>query len=386
MKRLTLLGLLGVMATLLAGCPIFPDGDECVDGDRGDRDEDCSNPPNPPGGCSNSLDCQFNETCGSDNECHSGDCTIWGCASGECVVDPDTQTASCGPTGGTGGAGGSGGAGGTGGTGGTGAAGGAGGGGTVIWCGNPADCPSGSTCGPDGTCKPGTCDTVGCIHGYACEAGQCIPTMPGACGEDADCAALGTGYACVSGVCTAPADQCSDQTQCPGNDKCVDGKCTPACSSDADCDGGFKCDVGLGVCTVPDKPCTVTNDCGGPDFVCVAGACVPRSDMGSCPPGDVWVENGCISNQTASFVCAQDGVQDACAVGSICLHHSCYISCASPNEGVCNLPSLDVCKSVTTSSGNHQVCGSNNNLGSECDPTVGLACDPGKICIDGFCK
>jgi hypothetical protein len=114
---------------------------------------------------------------------------------------------------------------------------------------------------------------------------------------------------------------------------------------------------------------------------------VPRSQLGSCPLGDVWVENGCIPGQSASFVCNQDGVQDACAAGSICLHHNCYLSCAPPNAAVCdNFSPFNICKTVTTVSGNHQVCGSDSNLGNECDPTAGIACSPGKICIDGYCK
>ncbi|WP_170229273.1 hypothetical protein [Polyangium fumosum] len=376
MKRLSLLGFIGMMATLLAGCPIYDDDGEWNEGPC--PSGDCSNP----NGCNDSNDCGVNETCGRDNECHTGDCTIWGCTSDfECVIEG--MQASCQP-GGTGGTGGTGGSGGTGGTGGVGGSGGSGG--SVTWCGNPDDCPMGETCAPDGTCHPGTCDTVGCIYGYACEASQCVPQNPAACGTDADCSALGAGYACVSGVCTAPADQCTDQTQCPANNKCVDGKCTPACNDNADCDGGYTCDP-VGVCTVPAKPCTITNDCGSADEVCVDGACVPRSQMGMCPPGDVWVENGCIPNQTAAFYCNQDGVQDACAAGSICLHHACYISCAPPNDNACNnLPSFDVCKPVSTMSGDHQVCGSNDNLGNECDPTAGLACASGKICIDGFCK
>jgi hypothetical protein len=108
--------------------------------------------------------------------------------------------------------------------------------------------------------------------------------------------------------------------------------------------------------------------------------------MGMCADG-VWVENGCIPNQTATFTCNIDGQQDACALGSICLHKSCYISCEPPNQTACdNLPGFNLCKSVTTSSGDHQVCGSDENLGSECDPTAGLGCPVTKICIDGFCK
>jgi len=383
MKRLSLLGFIGMMATFLAGCPIYDEDGEGTPGPC--PSGDCSNP----GGCRDTGDCGINETCGKDNQCHPGDCTVWGCSEGfTCVIDG--IEASCQPgaggtggTGGTGGAGGEGGAG-AGGTGGTGGV----GGGPVTWCGNPDDCAMGETCAPDGTCQPGTCDVVGCIFGYACEASQCVPVDPSDCGADADCGALGPGYLCVSGECTAPADQCSDQTQCPANNKCVDGKCTPACDDNADCDNGYACDTTLGICTVIVEPCAITNDCGSADQVCVDGACVPRSENGMCPPGEAWVENGCIPDQAAQFYCQQDGVQDACAMGSICLHHNCYISCAPPNDNACNaLPgSFDVCKPVSTMSGDHQVCGSNDNLGSECDPTAGLACASGKICIDGFCK
>jgi hypothetical protein len=101
----------------------------------------------------------------------------------------------------------------------------------------------------------------------------------------------------------------------------------------------------------------------------------------------VWVENGCIPSQTPSFICTTDGMQDACAMDSVCLHHNCYLSCEDPNAAVCDsFPPFTICKTVTTSSGDHKVCGSDDNLGNECDPTAGLACAPGKICIDGFCK
>jgi hypothetical protein len=53
-----------------------------------------------------------------------------------------------------------------------------------------------------------------------------------------------------------------------------------------------------------------------------------------------------------------------------------------------NQPTLNQCKAVTTASGAHNVCGSNQNLGGQCDPTdPNLACKmAGQVCIDGFCK
>jgi len=371
MKRLALLGFAGVLATVLAGCPIYPE-DGSSYGCYGD---DCGGPPNP-GTCSGPTDCGVNETCGDDNQCHVGDCTIWGCTDGyDCVIDEDL-TASCQPEGSSG-------------------SGGSGGGSNVVYCGNPDDCAADETCAPDGTCQPGSCDQdtgsgapLGCIYGYVCTSdgttSTCQPENPAACGEDADCS-TNPGYLCVSGICTAPADQCFDQTQCPSGDKCVEGKCTPACAADADCPASYTCDTNLGICTVPAQPCVITNDCGGPDAVCVDGACVPRSDGATCPDGTVWVENGCIPTQSASFTCTADGQQDVCASGSICLHHSCYIACDPPNENACDgLPSFNQCKAVTTSSGTHQVCGSSENLGDECGPTVD--CPAGNICIDGYCN
>jgi hypothetical protein len=232
--------------------------------------------------------------------------------------------------------------------------------------------------------------TNGCIFGYMCGSNGTCQGAPNACDKDGDCMA---GYVCVAGpkgggLCTQPSDQCFDQSQCDAGDKCVAGKCTKACTSNANCRDGYACDTTLGICDKPVQSCTVTNDCGGPDVVCVGGACVPRAKNGSCSnPGYVWTENGCIPNQAPTFTCVMDGVQDACAVGSICLHHSCWISCDMPNQNVCtNQPTLNTCKPVADGSSTFNVCGTSTNLGGQCDPTAGMMCTGGKVCIDGFCK
>jgi hypothetical protein len=379
MKRLSLLGFVGLVSSVLAGCPIF---NEERGGSGCDRDDDeCGSWNSPSPGCNVPSDCgSRNETCGEDNQCHPGDCTQWGCSVGfSCVVDDENWTASCQPgaSSGVGGAGGSG-------QGGSGA-----GGSDVVYCGNPADCGAGQTCALDGTCHTGDCTANSCIYGYTCGAdGTCKPSNPAACAVDADCSASGAGYACVSGICTKPSDQCFDQTQCAAGNSCVAGKCTPSCASGVCPAGsGYACDTNLDICSKPVKSCTITNDCGGPSTVCVASACVPRSSGPTCPDGDVWVENGCIPSQSPTFTCKDDGKQDVCFTGSICLHHSCYISCDASST-VCSKLSttFQECKPVTSSSGTHKVCGSKENLGGACDPTTGLACDVGKICIDGFCK
>lgn len=374
MNRLVLLSLSGGLAALIAGCPIY---DDSADPLCDPAFEDCG--PGPGGGfeCTAPTDCGINETCGSDNQCHPGDCTFWGCVAGYACLVGEDGTAKCEPGGNTGGQG----------SGGNGSGG--SGGDPNTYCGNPDDCGEDETCAPDGTCQPGDCTETGCVNGYACDPTtmSCLPENPAACGEDDDCAELGTGYKCVSGTCTAPEDQCFDGTQCGAGQVCADGKCTDACEDDGDCSPSWSCDTDKGICSVPKQPCEITSDCGSADLVCVAGACVPKAPNGECEDGFVPVENGCIPDQSPNFVCDVDGTQDACAAGSICLHHSCYISCEVPNQNACSaLPDFDQCKSVTTPSGAHAVCGSSENLGGECDPTSGVECPVGSVCIDGFCK
>jgi hypothetical protein len=103
----------------------------------------------------------------------------------------------------------------------------------------------------------------------------------------------------------------------------------------------------------------------------------------------VWDENGCIPDQAATFTCQNDGVQDACASGSICLHHDCWISCAAPDQSACATQSiLNTCKPVADGSSTYDVCGTATNLGNQCGAgSVGnQTCSGGQVCIDGFCK
>ncbi len=427
MKRHFAHGLIGLTGLLLSGCPIYPNQTQCLSDSDCLSDSYCTErgfcaqgtpTPSGTGGtggtggtssgtpCSSLSGCDINQVCGFDRTCHTGDCSFSGCLSPyECVLDGYLYV--CSPPGSQhdSGAGGSGQPDGSAGTGGSSTGGSSTGGSSTggsggvpeaaapAYCGNPADCSASEVCSPNGTCIVGSCTDHGCVPGFHCSStspAACIPDNSASCIADSECTALGSDYRCVTGQCTAPAEQCSDKTQCPEptTHSCVNGKCVASCVPATQCPQGYSCNTALGLCSQPTTACTITNDCGGASIVCVDGACVPRcSDTGTCGTGFSCVANGCVPNQSPSFICGADGQQDVCASGSICLHHSCYISCASVVDACDALPpELNVCKSVSTSSGGHQVCGSSSNLGSECDPTAALSCSNAKICIDGFCR
>lgn len=241
------------------------------------------------------------------------------------------------------------------------------------------------------------CTKTGCISGYTCgDVGgkkTCVSSNANACVTDAECSAkTGAGSLCLGGVCTPPKDLCSDSTQCNGSASCVDGRCVPKCT--ASCASGYTCDSTTGLCSGGSGACSATKSCAG-GKTCVNERCVdPAATDGTCPSGTVSVAGGCVVDDRANFFCdkdgTKDGTQDLCASGSICLHHNCYISCtgATDTTSCTKADKFPICKSVTTSSGAHFVCGSNTSLGSECDPTATppKTCATGKVCIDGFCK
>jgi hypothetical protein len=164
----------------------------------------------------------------------------------------------------------------------------------------------------------------------------------------------------------------------------------------AQCRDGFQCDTVRGTCSIPTTPCTVTQDCSSANLVCAGGACVPRSNGGSCQPGDVWTANGCIPNQAATSTCTTNGQLGSgtgipgtsCAAGSICLYHDCWISCDAPNQNACATQAvLTTCKPVTESGSTYNVCATTQNLGNQCGPGANnMTCGASTVCVDGFCK
>lgn len=269
-------------------------------------------------------------------------------------------------------------------------------------CYSPNDCPSGYTCNIAGQCQSGDCTQTGCVTGYTCKldngVASCVangtqndagPSPYSGCFSDSDCTsgdAGGAGYKCLNAQCTAPANQCADETQCGAGEQCVQGVCTPSCSSTVSCPTGYSCGTN-GVCTGNPSACTVPGGACGSNGICIEGHCDAKcGPNNTCGTGLVCVNGGCMPSEKPNFVCQTEGVQDACASGSICLRHNCYISCQSNPNACATADQFNICKTVTTQTGSYQVCGSSTNLGSDCDPTIGKNCPGTGVCIDGYCK
>ncbi|HVJ93058.1 MAG TPA: hypothetical protein VM580_24825 [Labilithrix sp.] len=351
MKRAASFVLFGLGTAILIGCPIYPTSGQdhrvCIDGECYDCPEPYYSSECSTWRCSSDVACPSGYACASDHRCRP--------------VGADGST-----------------------------------------CTKPSDCPSGQNCGADNKCHADDCSMSGCPSSFVCrlDAGSggipaCVPVgsdagnggRPSTCASDRECSSP-AGSKCLSGTCVPPQDQCVDATQCPGEAQCVDGACTPSCSASKPCPSGYSCDTGKGICTGNPSPCTSSSECTD-GKACVAEHCVdPCGPGGTCPAGLTCVDGGCIPDQKPVFTCVTEGVQDKCQPGSVCLRHSCYIACSvdAGAEACKSADEFNQCKSVTTGSGTHHVCGSTNNLGNECDPTQNKACSAPLICIDGYCK
>lgn len=277
-------------------------------------------------------------------------------------------------------------------------------------------CATGSACAEASpgvwSCKstiPTDCAKTGCITGYTCAPGNpgervCVSSDPNACVADADCQGTktGPGSLCLGGVCKAAKDLCTDSTQCKAGKSCLNGRCITQCAAASDagpavsCENGYVCNATNSLCTETAGSCGAAGDAGPScSGKCVNDVCADKCGIdGSCKAGLVCVAGGCVRDDRPIFFCDKtgtaDGSQDVCAVGSICLHHNCYLTCTGAADATtcAKADKFNVCKEVLTSSGVHFVCGSSSNLGTECDPTTTppKACAAGKVCLDGFCK
>ncbi|WP_434045816.1 MULTISPECIES: kelch repeat-containing protein [Sorangium] len=142
----------------------------------------------------------------------------------------------------------------------------------------------------DGACSPLTgnaCDDGNaCTSGDACDAGTCAGTNDdtATCGDDEPC----TRHACVAGSCVAEDDDgatCDDGDPCTTEDACGEGACAGkaiTCPATDACHEEGTCDPETSRCVWPSKADNVPCEDGG---VCLAGACIHRSEASSSSQG-----------------------------------------------------------------------------------------------------
>lgn len=261
----------------------------------------------------------------------------------------------------------------------------------------------------------GDCD-INCVH-VRIECPDCDSCPPEThkicfCNTDGDCEVCET--CSDAGVCvekcehcdpiTGECGECSDNTDCPGDLECIQGKCQcppgttqdgticRECSEDGECGPCKVCtengkcvpkDCGSGVCDPETGECVGCINSGqcGPNEVCVDGEC-------ECAPGYVYDPiEGCIPAPPCETdgdcgpckKCTEDGcVPRECPDGYVCYNDDCVklCNCDEPdcdkaNHG-CQRISSDLCACLPCEDG------------GDCDE---IPCEDGTDCPDGYgCK
>ncbi len=136
-------------------------------------------------------------------------------------------------------------------------------------CQTDAECAAGLSC-VGSTCLPACGFDFECGDAHVCAEGQCVP----ACDPDFPCAEH---FVCTGGACLPDASnpECSSPTDCSGL-PCVDGFCTTACLSHADCGVGELCEESSGACILDQGPvpvCSAELPCPGAGQTCLDGFC-----------------------------------------------------------------------------------------------------------------
>ena len=174
------------------------------------------------------------------------------------------------------------------------------------------------TLGAVSACGPSTPATQAqtCISDDDCELGTVCILMKKEC-QAVACNFCITGQICYtsddgSQSCSKP--ECTNSSQCSGEESCVAGACIEeSCTDKSDCPEGQVCDAFSGICKQPPETCST-------DFDCPAGL-VCKED-GSCAPGCA-TDSDCSDVMTycneASKLCEPGCRTDAsCAADQVC--------------------------------------------------------------------
>jgi len=218
------------------------------------------------------------------------------------------------------------------------------------------------------TCERGVCDAASgecsnatdcggedasCLQGYSCVNDLCRADIP--CNANGSC----DRGQCVDGACLDP-EMCSANEDCVEGSFCDNGSCEPDPCSTTSCEDGGVCITGTGACENPET-CAADRDCLT-GFACIEGACL--DDASYC--ATLECERGECSFEERECVSAEDcgGDDNLCLDGEYC--------------GADNTCQPNICDTI------NQTCprGECNPSNGECqNPTTCAAADD---CLDGY--
>ncbi|MCB9641428.1 MAG: hypothetical protein H6727_21210 [Myxococcales bacterium] len=244
-------------------------------------------------------------------------------------------------------------------------------------------CPTGYSCNgssfdaqclpPGFVCKGSACtQDSDCPAKQKCVNGKCdiVPT----CSQDGDC---NLREFCDNGTCKLRPGTCNSDADCQQGEKCIGGACNTVagCQQDSDCPQGKRCNSGI--CEDPPASCTQDSDCGQ-NQVCDNGTCKNKTPActqdSDCPQGQK-CENGACKAATAG--CASD---PDCPADHVCVNTQCVPKAA------CTPGSTQACTCSDGKMGS-QTCIPSGAAFDACTCSGTQACTPGSTqactCSDG---
>ena len=138
---------------------------------------------------------------------------------------------------------------------------------------------------------------------------------------------------CVLGCAPVPRPQCVTDSECRGDDLCVQEVCRPRCKTDDDCSLGAACKPSLGITTVCLPGCRNSEECAASEWCNLERhSCQPWcSDAGQCQSGF-----GCSDGFEGAQRCRPECQSDAdCVAAEACYegrHGERYCGAASCRE------------------------------------------------------
>jgi hypothetical protein len=257
-----------------------------------------------------------------------------------------------------------------------------------IGCGPNGECPSGTTCVADNTCRDSAlvpdagpdarllpdaqpdAMVVACTDNSQCQDPPNPCLLPGTCNENNEC-----DFGAVD--CSSMNDECNDGICDTEGGGCIQ---VPAREGN-DCNGGTTCGA-FDVCGNFSDNCdsmgTQTRDCT--DNTCQLGTCVPveYQDIAACTrvtEGNMCSPNtvtGCPASCTGGFsgTCDESGSYTCTCNTFSCQSDVCTMASSSCSQP-CTRPSTDGVSCGTTTETN---CGSCSYTGGACDESGSRTC------------